>query len=81
VEREVPETVDRDNEDDIDELRDKVELIMYAITKYEKQFKAILSAQEKTINYLIRAVKKDADNIDRLIKNQKQVLKWIEKNN
>jgi len=68
MERNVPETVDRDDEDDIDELRDKVELIIYTMTKYEKQFKVILAAQEKSINYLMRAVKADADNIDRVIK-------------
>jgi hypothetical protein len=77
MERNVPETVDRDDEDDIDELRDKVELIIYTITKYEKQFKAIMIAQEKTINHLMRAVKADADNIDRMIKTQKDIMRFL----
>lgn len=80
VERIAPETRPRDNdEDDLDELRDKVDLIMYTIQKYEKQVQTILKAQEKTINHLIRAVEADAANIDRLIVNQKELVKALDK--
>ena len=72
---------------DYDDIQDKIDLINYEIKKLKKENIDLHEQNQKTVSGIIKgckllekAVKKNADNMDRIIKNQKKLLNMVEKN-
>ncbi len=70
---------------DYDDIQDKIDLINYEIKKLKKENMELHEQNQKTVSGIIKgcmllekAVKKNAGNMDRIIKTQKKLLNMVE---